>query len=145
MSAEKSGHTPRRRGVMDRVAAARASVEGLSVEQLRQELATGDPILLDIRDVRERWKQGAIPGARSTPRGMLEFWADSESPYYRKFMDPAKRTIVYCAGGMRSALAAETLIELGFENVAHLEVGFDGWKEAGAETEEIPVPDDLGK
>ena len=76
---------------------------------------------------------------------MLEFWADSESAYHRKFMDPKKRTILYCAGGMRSALAAETLIDLGFENVAHLEVGFDGWKEAGAETEEIPVPDDLGK
>ena len=130
---------------MDRVSEARARIEGLSVEQLRQELATGAPILLDIRDVRERWKEGAIPGAKSTPRGMLEFWADAQSPYHRKFMDPKKRTILYCAGGMRSALAAETLIDLGFENVAHLEVGFDGWKEAGAETEAIPVPADLGK
>ena len=140
-----SDSPPVRRSVIDRVHELRARIEGLSVEQLQAELDAGDPLLLDVRDVRERWKEGAIPGAKSTPRGMLEFWADPKSPYFRKFMDPSRRTIVYCAGGMRSALAVESLTELGFENVAHLEVGFDGWKEAGGAIEEIPVPDDLGK
>jgi len=141
---DEDGEKRLRPGVMARVLAARERIEGLSVEQLQEELAAGNPLLLDIRDVRERWKLGAIPGARSTPRGMLEFWAAEDSPYHRKFMDPAKRTIVYCAAGMRSALAVETLLELGFENVAHLEVGFDGWKDAGGATEPVPVPDDLG-
>ena len=140
-----SNHPPVRRSIIDRVNELRARIDGLSVEQLQAELEAGEPLLLDIRDVRERWKEGAIPGAKSTPRGMLEFWADPQSPYYRKFMDPKRRTIVYCAGGMRSALAVESLTELGFEDVAHLEVGFDGWKKGGGAIEEIPVPDDLGK
>lgn len=133
-----------RRSVQDMVAQARSRVEGLSVEQLEGELAAGEVQLIDVRDVRERWKQGAIPGARSMPRGMLEFWADPESPYYKKSLDPGKRTILYCAGGLRSALAADALLELGYANVAHLEGGFDGWRAAGGATEMVPVPPDLG-
>lgn len=129
--------------IIEKVAAARRRVEGLSVKQLQEELAAGEALLLDIRDVRERWKQGAIPGARSTPRGMLEFWADPASPYHRTFMDPDRRTILYCAGGMRSALAAEALEEIGYRNVAHLEGGFEDWKAAGGTIDAIPVPGDL--
>lgn len=136
---------PRRhRTVREMVAEARTRVTGLTVEQLEQELAAGDLQLIDIRDIRERWKEGTIAGARSMPRGMLEFWADPDSPYYRKSLDPGKRTVVYCAGGLRSSLAADVLQELGYSDVAHLEPGFDGWREAGGAVEKVPVPDDLG-
>lgn len=124
---------------------ARTRITGLTVEQLRSELDAGTDIqLIDIRDVRERWKQGEIPGARSMPRGMLEFWADPASPYYRRSLVPTRRTVVYCAGGLRSSLAADVLQDLGYTDVAHLEVGFDGWREAGGATQPVPVPEDLG-
>ncbi|GAC1655876.1 MAG: rhodanese-like domain-containing protein [Candidatus Dormibacteraceae bacterium] len=124
---------------------ARTRIRGLTVEELRSELDAGADIqLIDIRDVRERWKQGEIPGARSMPRGMLEFWADPSSPYYRRSLIPTRRTVVYCAGGLRSSLAADVLQDLGYTDVAHLEVGFDGWREAGGATQPVPVPEDLG-
>ncbi len=127
------------------VEAAKKRVRVVSKEDLQRELESGGIQLLDVRDVRERWHSGAIPGARSVPRGMLEFWADPESPYYKKGLDPGKRTVVYCAGGMRSALAADALQQLGYVNVAHLEIGFDGWEQAGGEVEPVPVPDDIKK
>lgn len=120
---------------------ARARVAVVTMEELQRELAAGDAVLVDVRDVRERWDSGAIPGARHVPRGMLEFWADPTSPYHRRFMDPTRRTILHCAGGLRSALAADTLMKLGYEDVAHLEIGFDGWKAAGGAVEEVPVPE----
>ena len=125
------------------VAEARTRVEGLTVEQLQAEMAAGEIQLIDVRDVRERWKQGAIPGARSVPRGMLEFWADPQSPYYKKAFEPERRTVLYCAGGLRSALAADALQQIGYSNVAHLEGGYDGWREAGGAVEPVPVPPDL--
>jgi rhodanese-related sulfurtransferase len=70
--------------------------------------------VVDIRDIRERWERGAIPGARSMPRGMLEFWFDPESPYYKGGFDFGDRYVVYCAGGGRSALAAVALQDLGY-------------------------------
>ena len=130
-------------GVKDMVAAAKSRVRAVTKEELEQELKAGDLQLFDVRDVRERWRLGSIPGARSVPRGMLEFWADPESPYYKEGLDPAKRTIVYCAGGMRSALAADALQQLGYTDVAHLEIGFDGWKQAGGEVETVPVPAEI--
>jgi rhodanese-related sulfurtransferase len=120
---------------------AKRRVEVVTKEQLERELAAGEAILVDIRDVRERWSEGAIPGAKHVPRGMLEFWADPTSPYHRDFMDPERRTILHCAAGLRSALAADTLMKLGYREVAHLEIGFHGWKEAGGAVEEVPVPE----
>ena len=125
------------------VAAAKQRVRVVSKSELERELQKGDVQLIDVRDVRERWSRGGIPGARSVPRGMLEFWADPESPYYKKGLDPARPTVVYCAGGMRSALAADALQQLGYQDVAHLEIGFDGWKEAGGEVEKVPVPEEI--
>jgi rhodanese-related sulfurtransferase len=121
----------------DLVSAAKARVEELSVEELQREIETGGVTVVDIRDVRERWERGAIPGARSMPRGMLEFWFDPESPYYREGFDFADRYVLYCAGGLRSALAAAALQDLGYRNVAHLEVGFNGWKQAGGAVEAV--------
>ena len=85
----------------------------------------------DLREPSERTEHGALPGAIHAPRGMLEFYADPSSPYHREGLDPARRTILYCASGGRSALAADTLSQLGYTNVAHLDSGFNGWKAAG--------------
>lgn len=127
----------RRRNVNDMVAEAKARIEELSVEELQAEIEAGDVTVVDIRDVRERWERGAIPGARSMPRGMLEFWFDPESKYYKGGLDFDARYVVYCAGGGRSALAADALQQLGYRNVAHLTVGFNGWKDAGGAVEDV--------
>ena len=126
-----------RRNVNDMVAQAKARIEELSVEELQAEIARGDVTLIDIRDPREQWERGAIPGAKSMPRGMLEFWFDPESKYYRGGLSFDTRYFVYCAGGGRSALATDVLQDLGYTNVAHLTVGFNGWKEAGGAVEEV--------
>ncbi len=126
-----------RRTVNDLVAEAKARIEELSVEQLQAEIDTGDITVVDIRDVRERWERGAIPGAKSMPRGMLEFWFDPDSPYHRDGLEFDRRYVLHCAGGARSALAADVLQELGYTNVAHLTVGFNGWKDAGGAIEAV--------
>lgn len=122
---------------------AKARVPVVTKEELERELASGEAVVVDIRDVRERWNLGAIPGAKHVPRGMLEFWADPTSPYHKRYMDPQKRTILHCAGGLRSALAADTLMKLGYRDVAHLEIGFDGWKEQGGAVQDVPVPEEF--
>ncbi len=114
---------------------AKARIENLSVEQVEAEMARGDVQVVDIRDVRERRKLGFIPGSTHVPRGMLEFWLDPTSHYHTGKIDPTKRIIVYCAGGQRSALAADVLREMGFPDVAHLDVGFNGWASAGRTVE----------
>ena len=126
-----------RRTVNDLVADAKSRIEELSVEDLQGEIEAGDVSVVDIRDVRERWVKGAIPGARSMPRGMLEFWFDPESPYYRDGLEFDHRYVLYCAGGQRSALAAKALSDLGYTSVAHLTVGFNGWKDAGGSVEPV--------
>jgi rhodanese-related sulfurtransferase len=113
------------------VAEAKQQVENLTVEQVAAEIATNDLLLVDIREPQERREKGAIPGAVSAPRGMLEFWADPSTPYHRGEFDPNRRTILYCASGGRSALAARTLGELGYRDVAHLDGGFTAWQQAG--------------
>jgi rhodanese-related sulfurtransferase len=127
----------RRRTVDQMVHEAKSRIEELSVEQLQAEIESGEVTLIDIRDVREQWERGAIPGARSMPRGMLEFWFDPESKYYRGGLERDARYVVYCAGGGRSALAADVLQDLGYTNVAHLTVGYNGWKSAGGATEAV--------
>ncbi len=121
--------------VAEMVAEAKKKVENLSVEQAAQELEGGDALLVDIREPGERAKTGAIPGAVAAPRGMLEFWADPTSPYHREELRPDRRIILHCASGGRSALAAATLQELGYERVAHIDGGIKAWKEAGRPVE----------
>ena len=115
---------------------AKTRIQNLSIAELEAEQKNPDVQVLDIRDVRERRKLGFIPGSQHVPRGMLEFWLDPTSHYYSGKVDPTKRIIVYCAGGQRSALAADVLKTMGFPSVAHLEVGFNGWKEAGKPIEQ---------
>lgn len=114
----------------DLVAEAKQRVENLSVAQVADEVARG-ALLVDLREPDERSQQGVIPGAIAAPRGMIEFWADPTSPYHRPELDPARRIIFHCAGGGRSALAADALQQMGYENVAHLDGGFTAWNAAG--------------
>lgn len=109
---------------------AKSRVTNLTVEQVAAELAKGDTVLIDLREPEERLQNGAIPGAMSAPRGMLEFYADPSSNYHRPEFDPAHRIILYCASGGRSALAADVLQQMGYSNVAHLDGGIKAWKEA---------------
>jgi rhodanese-related sulfurtransferase len=127
-----------RKTVGQMVEEAKTRIENLSVAQVEAEMARGGVQVVDIRDVRERRKLGFIPGSTHVPRGMLEFWLDPTSHYYTGKIDPTKRIIVYCAGGQRSALAADVLREMGFPSVAHLAVGFNGWAEAGRPVEREP-------
>jgi len=123
--------------VSEMVAEAKGHLENLSVEQLRNEMgAESDLLLLDIREIQENVDLGTIPGAKHAPRGMLEFWADPASPYYRDYFAEGKRIVLFCAGGGRSALAAKALKNMGYPNVAHLAVGFNGWADAGETVEE---------
>ena len=89
--------------------------------------------LIDIRDIRELWNEGGIEKAIHIPRGMLEFWLDPVSPYYKKekYEDKNKKIILFCAGGMRSALATKTLKEMGYDNIAHVEGGFASMRDSG--------------
>lgn len=135
-----SGWRPRKT-VHDMVEEAKTRIQNLSIGQLQAELAAGGIQLLDIRDVRERQALGWIPGALHVPRGMLEFWVDPTSPYYRGRVDPEKRIVLYCAAGGRSALGADVLREMGFPDVAHLEVGFNGWSAAGMPVEKPEAPE----
>jgi hypothetical protein len=109
-------------------------IENLSTEEASKILKKEIGILIDVRDIRELWKEGTVKGAKHIPRGMLEFWLDPQSSYYKenKF-DPNKKMILYCALGMRSALATKSLIEMGFKNVAHVKGGFDALKKNGFE------------
>jgi len=116
---------------MDLVSEAKGRIEKLTVKQLGEELGGGDIVLIDLREQNERELHGVIPGAIHAPRGMLEFWADPTMPMYRPEFDPNRRIVLHCAAGGRSALAADTLNQMGYGNVAHLEGGFEAWKAAG--------------
>ena len=88
--------------------------------------------LIDVRDIRELWKEGTVENSKHIPRGMLEFWLDPESTYYQanKIKD-IKKIVLFCALGLRSALATKSLMDMGFKNVAHVDGGFDALKKSG--------------
>ncbi len=113
------------------VSEAKQRIENLTVDQAADEVERGDALIVDLREPGERVQQGAIPEAVHAPRGMLEFWADPSSAYHRSEFDPSRRVVLHCASGGRSALAADTLKQLGYTNVAHLDGGLNVWKAAG--------------
>lgn len=117
--------------VAEMIAHARAQVRNLSVAEVAEALESGTVTLIDLREPGEVARDGRVPGSVLAPRGMLEFWADPASPYHRPEFDPAATTILYCASGGRSALAALALRELGYADVAHLDGGLNAWKEHG--------------
>ncbi|WP_371154991.1 rhodanese-like domain-containing protein [Jannaschia sp. 2305UL9-9] len=117
------------------VANARARIEEVETPDLIAALKDPDLVVVDIRDVRERQRSGFIPGSIHAPRGMLEFWVDPESPYFKEvFRQDGRRFVLHCASGWRSALATATLQDMGFE-AAHLKEGFSTWAEQGGPVE----------
>ena len=122
--------------IMQKVRDAKAQIENLTVDQVAAEMASGEVLIVDIRDAPEQ-QSGIIPGSVHASRGMLEFFADPSSPMHREEFDPEKRVILHCGTGGRSALATVALKELGSTNVAHLDGGFGAWKEAGQPTESV--------
>lgn len=124
--------------VRQMVEAATARITTVPLDQARRLLDDEGVQFVDIRDVRELEREGMIPGAFHAPRGMLEFWVDPDSPYYKPLFGENRRFILYCGGAWRSALATATLQDMGMDNVAHLEGGFGAWKTAGGAVAERP-------
>ena len=115
-------------------------ITNLSVGDLKglaDGIESGDVLLIDLREIQEVVDLGTIPGAKHVPRGMLEFWADPHSPYYRDYFKEDKQIVVFCAGGGRSVLAVLALQDMGFTQVSHLEVGLNGWKKACEPVEDV--------
>ncbi len=118
-------------GIKELCAAAEAEIETLSAAEAIALVDDPGVQLVDIRDVRELWREGGVPGAVHVPRGMLEFWVDPDSRYHKDVFASDKRFVFFCAGGMRSALATQAVQRMGLAPVAHIAGGFGAWKEAG--------------
>ena len=113
------------------VRAARARIDEVETADLIARLDDPDLVIVDLRDIRERHRTGAIPGSVHAPRGMIEFWVDPDSPYHKPvFAQPGKSYVFHCASGWRSALTVATLQDMGFA-AAHLREGFSGWAAQG--------------
>ena len=117
-----------KRGFKQLLAEANAVIETISVPDLDYLLDDGDTVLVDVRETVERESVGQIPGSVHAPRGLLEFQADPDSPVYNPDLNPESRLILYCGTGGRSALAAKTLIDMGFSDVASLAGGYQAWQ-----------------
>ncbi|MDB9802662.1 rhodanese-like domain-containing protein [Pelagibacteraceae bacterium] len=111
---------------------AQKKIQTLSPNEVKTLVEKKEITLIDVRDIRELWKEGTIEDSKHIPRGMLEFWLDPESSYYKanKIKD-VKKMVLFCALGWRSALATKSLVEMGFKNVAHVNGGFDALKKSG--------------
>lgn len=116
---------------------ARARVEELPVARVAELLDDAGHLVVDIREPRERQREGSVPGAFAAPRGMLEFWIDPQSPYYKPALDDGRTLVLYCGSAWRSALAAAALADMGRDDVVHMAGGFSAWKAAGLPVEEI--------
>lgn len=120
------------------IEAARREIDAISPEEMLALLEDGKAgriNLIDVRDVREVERDGAIPGSFHCPRGMLEFWIDPASPYFKPIFAEDKQFVFYCALDWRSALATQTAQNMGLRNVTHLRGGFKAWKQLGGEVE----------
>ena len=122
-------------GFRELVKRAEAEIETISAEDALDVYQREDVQMIDLRDVRELKREGKIPGAFHAPRGMLEFWVDPDSPYYNEVFAPGKRFIFYCNLGWRSALAVQSVQQMGMENVCHIEGGFEAWKASAGPVE----------
>ena len=113
------------------VAAAKSETKAVTPQKAFDQLQAGSATLVDIRDIRELQREGRIDGAFHAPRGMLEFWADPQSPYHKDVFAQPGNLILFCASSWRSALAAKTLQDMGMTNILDMEGGFNDWKSAG--------------
>ena len=111
---------------------ANKTIETLSPEEVKHLMEKNEITLIDVRDIRELWRDGTIENSKHIPRGMLEFWLDPNSSYYQeKKIKDSKKMVFFCDMGFRSALATKTLVDMGFKNVANARGGFDALKNAG--------------
>ena len=111
---------------------AQKSIETLSSDEAKKLAENKEITLIDVRDIREIWKEGTIENSKHIPRGMLEFWLDPESTYFQaNKINDIKKMVLFCALGLRSALATKSLVDMGFKNVAHVKGGFDALKKSG--------------
>ena len=121
-----------KKGIKDLVADAEAAIETISLKDAIARHGDENLIFVDVRDVRELERDGMIPDALHAPRGMIEFWVDPDSPYYKdSFGEDDKTYVLYCASAWRSALTTKTLKDMGMTNVVQFADGFKAWKEAG--------------
>ena len=125
-------------GCKTMVEQAESRIKAYTVEEVRQKLADPRVQLVDLRDVRELEREGVIPGAFHAPRGMIEFWIDPESPYFKPVFGEDREFIFFCAAGWRSALTTDTVQRMGLTPVAHMSGGFSAWKAAGAPVVDKP-------
>ena len=114
--------------VSELIAAARLLIDQISVHEAAELQRLEAAILIDLLDVRELQRMGTVPNAFHAPRGMLEFWVDPDSPYHKPVFRTNKKLVMFCASGLRSALAVRTLKEMGMDNVLDMEGGFTEWK-----------------
>ena len=124
--------------VKDMVADANTRVAHGPANDLIDLLDQDGVTFVDLRDPRELARDGMIPGAFHCPRGMLEFWIDPESPYAKPQFQTGNQMVFYCASGWRSALSAQVALDMGLQNVTHIDDGFSGWKKAGGPVVEPP-------
>lgn len=124
-------------GYRELVARAEAEIKTISATEAMAVSASPEVVFVDLRDVRELWREGKIPGAVHVPRGMLEFWIDPVSPYHKPLFAEPKRFVFYCNLGWRSALAAQTAQFMGVVDVCHIGGGFTAWCEAGGAVEAV--------
>ena len=130
-----------KKSASEMVASARSKIEEIETRDLIAMLDDPNVVIVDIRDIRERQRTGFIPGSVHAPRGMIEFWVDPDSPYFKEvFGQEDKKYVFHCASGWRSALTVETLQDMGFE-AAHLKEGFSTWADHGGPVEK-PEPRD---
>lgn len=130
---------PVTKGVENLIAEAMDQIQTMTTEEAIAAHGNDDVVFVDIRDVRELEREGMVPGAFHAPRGMLEFWVDPASPYFKEiFADENKTYVLYCQAAWRSVLATKTLTDMGMTNVKHFENGFGGWKKAGGPVAEKP-------
>jgi rhodanese-related sulfurtransferase len=129
---------PVTRGFRALVDDALTRVRTLTLDEAEAKLNDPGVLLVDLRDPRELEREGVVPGALNVTRGMLEFWVDPASPYYKPVFGEGREIVLFCGGGWRSALAADTLQNMGFttEEVCHIDGGFAAWKAAGKPVEE---------
>jgi len=124
--------------ILELVDAAETQIDCLSVDDVKGLYQEPGVTVIDVRDIREIWREGRIPGAYHMPRGMTEFWVDETSPYFKDmFKAEGQRFIFYCNKGWRSALAGKAARDVGLKNVAHMRGGFTAWSEAGNPAEVV--------
>ena len=115
---------------------AQKKIQTLTPEEVKNLVQKNEVTLIDVRDVRELWKEGTIENSKHIPRGMLEFWLDPNSVYFKEGkLNLSKEMVLFCAGGLRSALATKSLKDMGFEKISHIDGGFSQMKSSGFKVE----------